>query len=824
MDLAGDVDAEQLRRMLDARHPGTGRKVGRGFGDKSARGFDATFSAPKSVSVLWALSPDPWVRAEVLAAHDAAVTAALGWLEQHGAVTRRGKDGVDQVDTRGLVVALFRQHTSRSVDPQLHTHALIWSKVQDPSGRWLALDARWLKYQQRSIGWVYDAALRAELAARLGVGWDPVVEGHADLLRVPSPVREVFSQRSAEVEARLGEYLRRWTDEHDGDEPDRRTVARLQRLAVLDSRPPKLPGRDASSMCAEWNERAAAVGFDPRALSATKLRQASGPVRWDREVVIQEAISCVTADSATWLRADLGREIATLVPADATDTAGDLVSLVDDLTDDAASRCIELHPGASPGVGRRRDGRPVTEHVVDRRLTTVPVLDQEHALLTWARSATDATASTPTLVGASSLDHGQADAARRVAGTARLVLVVGPAGTGKTTALASAVETLRTHGRPVLGLAPSGKAADVLARETGCPAITLAKLLHGGLGPHDVPPRGTTVILDEAGMASTADLDRLVALADRHEWRLACVGDPHQLPAVGRGGIFADWCNALPTSRLEEVRRFAEPWEADASLGLRAGEPDAVEAYAAHRRLDSTHPALVADRVARQHARLSTVPPWPSPSPAPRRRARSTRQSSTATATGSTARPSASTMEPRYGSATALRRAATTGSSSPHRAPRCGTAKHGRSPPSRPTAGLSFTILTTAPSHSRRATWLATSNWAGPSPGTANQGITVDHGICVVEATSSRAGFYVGMTRGRVSNVAWVVDATGTADPVDTLTALIRRPERGITAHAMRDQLHGHPRSSVDDDSLRMRAQLDRIARRSVAARKPPRL
>src|SRR5207249_2310496 len=58
--------------------------------------------------------------------------------------------------------------------------------------------------------------------------------------------------------------------------------------------------------------------------------------------------------------------------------------------------------------------------------------------------------------------------------------------------------------------------------------------------------------------------------------------------------------------------------------------------------------------------------------------------------------------------------------------------------------------------------------------GYGNQGITVDHGICVVEPTSSRAGFYVGMTRGRASNVAWVVDATGTADPVDTLSAIIR--------------------------------------------------
>ena len=148
----GEVTGEDLRALLDGRHPITGRPLGRRFGDTSARGFDATFSAPKSVSALWALSPDRFVRAEVLAAHDTAVTAALGWFEAHGAVTRRGRDGVDQVDTRGVTAAVFRQHTSRTVDPQLHTHTVIAAKVQDPTGKWLSLDARFLKGQQPLAG------------------------------------------------------------------------------------------------------------------------------------------------------------------------------------------------------------------------------------------------------------------------------------------------------------------------------------------------------------------------------------------------------------------------------------------------------------------------------------------------------------------------------------------------------------------------------------------------------------------------------------------------------------------------------------------------
>lgn len=98
--LAGEVAGKDLRSLLEGRHPRDRRLLGRRFGESSARGFDATFSAPKSVSALWALSPDAFVRAEVLAAHDTAVEAALGWFEAHGAVTRRGRDGVDQAALR----------------------------------------------------------------------------------------------------------------------------------------------------------------------------------------------------------------------------------------------------------------------------------------------------------------------------------------------------------------------------------------------------------------------------------------------------------------------------------------------------------------------------------------------------------------------------------------------------------------------------------------------------------------------------------------------------------------------------------------------------
>lgn len=95
--------------------------------------------------------------------------------------------------------------------------------------------------QQRSIGWIYAAALRAELTARLGVTWGPLDQGHADIAGIPARLLGEFSKRCEQVEARLGQLVADWAEAHDGAEPDARTLAHLQRTAVLDSRPPKSP-------------------------------------------------------------------------------------------------------------------------------------------------------------------------------------------------------------------------------------------------------------------------------------------------------------------------------------------------------------------------------------------------------------------------------------------------------------------------------------------------------------------------------------------------------------------------------------------------------
>ncbi len=204
LGLAGEVTTEDLEALLSGYDPHTGELLGSRFVDRVTKhgklihavaGFDGTFSAPKSVSVLWALTGDGGWRE----AHDLAVQAVVDHVERYGATTRvRVKGPRSYPDAIGLTMAVLPQSTSREDDPQLHTHWITSSKVQLPDGRWYALDASYLKDNQRALGGLYQSVLRAELTARYGVAWEPIVKGQAEIAGIPDevPPRPAPSRRT----------------------------------------------------------------------------------------------------------------------------------------------------------------------------------------------------------------------------------------------------------------------------------------------------------------------------------------------------------------------------------------------------------------------------------------------------------------------------------------------------------------------------------------------------------------------------------------------------------------------------------------------------
>ena len=619
LGLAGEVSTDALELLLSGCDPLTGTTLGYPLRDRTrangtviraVSGFDATLSAPKSLSVWWALNGD-----EGLAeCHDVAVGAVVDFLERFGSTTRiRSNGGRLHPDSQGLTVAAFRQTTSRLDDPQLHTHLVISAKVQTDDGRWLALDARVLKHHQRALGGLYQSVLRAELTDRYGVGFGEIVKGQAEIAGVPVELLQQFSKRSAQVSAALNDKVAEFR-QREGRHPSRFEHAALEREAAADTRHRKT-GHGVPDLALRWRTEAAAIGVTADTLTeliADAARVTVPPVH----VTVAEVIEDLSEKRSAWHRMDVLEAATDRLRAQPGISGERWAQLVDRAVERVLDECVDLDPEHGDTRQRASDGRSLWIEPVAAHVTSRQVLAQEEQILAWALDAQlDEPHPSPT-VKRDRLDVLQADAAAAVAGHDRLVVIVGPAGTGKTTMLRAAATDLDRHGRTVFGVAPTAKAARVLERETGMPADTVAKLLYEWARPDGPQPewrlaRGTTLVVDEAGMLSTGDVHRLTELATNQQWRLALVGDHRQLQAVGRGGMFAELCTTSRTIELERMHRFTNTWESAASLKLRHGDLRALDAYEAHQRIIpgtiDEHLDAIADHWLQRHDAGKTV-------------------------------------------------------------------------------------------------------------------------------------------------------------------------------------------------------------------------
>src|SRR5664279_3597455 len=206
LGLEGKVEADQLVAMLTGRNPLDGELLGlkAAPGREPVSGFDLTFSAPKSVSLTWALGGHP-VAGQVREAHAGAVAEALGYLERAACWTRRGKGGHEFVPGNGFLAAAYLHRSSRAGDPQLHTHVLIANATKGPDGRWSRLYHPAIYEHAKTASYIYEAHLRYELTRRLGVKWEPVVRGIADIKGFGKEELRCFSTRRAEILEAAGE-------------------------------------------------------------------------------------------------------------------------------------------------------------------------------------------------------------------------------------------------------------------------------------------------------------------------------------------------------------------------------------------------------------------------------------------------------------------------------------------------------------------------------------------------------------------------------------------------------------------------------------------
>ena len=584
LGLWGEVDTDALRLVLESRDPKTGERLTRAQGAPKIPGFDATFCAPKSVSLLFTLG-EAEASNEVRNAHDAAVSAALHVFEAEAALARRRRGGMERHVGEGFVSAGFRHRSSRAGDPHLHTHVLVANLVWcHDDERWSALDARSLYGWAKTVGYLYEAQLRAELTRRLAVGWTPARNGIAELEGFSGTVLRAFSRRRREIEMHM---------EERGE-----TGARAAQRAAYATRKPKTD-TPAEGLLPEWRARSAALGLADDGLAAVLFRAEAGVVPQpgtlgtERLFALLASPRGLTARSASFGRREVLQAIAAALPT------GGTVEQVLELADAFVASDHVVLIGTPAGlrasdVIRRGDGRIVAAHVDEQRWTTPEMLATERAVIETAIGRQHAGAGIArredvraAIDGRSSLSGEQVRMVEQLTSSgAGVDAVEGVAGSGKTYALAAARDAWHASGYRVIGCALAARAAAQLEKDAAIVSMTLDRLFNTLDTARISTDHGTVIVVDEAAMVGTRKLARLLDHAEATNAKVVLIGDHHQLPEIDAGGAFAGIVKRLHGTRLVQNHRQLESWERHALAQLRDGDVDhAFAMYQAHGRV-----------------------------------------------------------------------------------------------------------------------------------------------------------------------------------------------------------------------------------------------
>ncbi|MFE5309538.1 MobF family relaxase [Isoptericola sp. NPDC056605] len=600
---AAEFDAEVARIQT--------QETARGSQTATA-GFDLTFSVPKSVSVLWGLA-DATTQDLIVAAHHDAVAQVLDLLEREVAATRTGHGGVAQVPVVGVAATAYDHWDSRANDPQLHTHLVVSNKVRAAhDGRWRTLDSRALHHAVVALSEHCNAVLADRLTNTFGVGWERRQRGpdrstQWEIAGVPDDLLAEFSSRSRDIDVATDRLIDQYEVAH-GRRPSPRAIVKLRARATLATRPEKTI-HSLADLTAGWRQRAERLTRrDPAAWARNLTTARTAPVlRADAlsmdvvDQVAAEVVAAVSEKRATWQYWNLWAEASRRTMGWRMATAEDREQVMALVVDAATRRSVQLTPGelaGSPAAMRRPDGTSTLRPQHSEKFTSHELLAREDRLL---RLADDAGGqAVERRIAARVVAGGTPDGVRLCAEQARAVarlltsgrrldVLVGPAGTGKTTAMcALAAGWIAAQGRgSVVGLAPSAAAAQVLGEDLGIRCDNTAKWIHDHRrGRADFAP-GQLVILDEATLASTRALDTIASRAAQVGAKVVLVGDPAQLQSVGAGGAFAMLVSAHgeDVPRLTEVHRFVHDWEKSASLRLRDGDPAVIDQYESHGRI-----------------------------------------------------------------------------------------------------------------------------------------------------------------------------------------------------------------------------------------------
>lgn len=574
-------------------------------------GFDLVFTPSKSVSIAWGLG-DKQLRKDIEAAHEHAIQDVVRHLESNVVMTRRGHNGIRQIDTKsGIIGTKFRHYDSRAGDPNLHDHVVIANRVEGADDKWSSIDGRVLYQYGVECSELYNSKVQEYVTQLTGLQFEPRMQNGKpihEIVGISDETIRAFSSRRGDISAELDKVKEKFVADN-GYEPSEKQLIKLAQQATLATRPAKSEARSLEDLHTEWVAAAhalsehgvhvpvdhqlaeslknASLNYEQNVLQAARQEAYSTPLEGHTDAVL----SRLEEARSTWRRTHINAEVSRYVRELGLNETQDK-GLISSIRQSVIEDSLPLHikdTRLTPREYLRKDGTSQYQRIDAELFTSERVLAAENKILDAASRAVIPASTVDVFELAAqkrraelaaqgyTLPAGQEAMARAFATSDKLLVVgIGAAGAGKTSSTRLAVDAIEASGNRVIGMAPTAAAAAVMRSEMRINADTVDKILtdwQSGKASVDVRP-GDVLLVDEAGMIATPKMEKILTLAQERGALVRALGDYRQLSAVGSGGALRLVDREIGAVHLDELFRFKNPEEAAATLSLR--EPPLV--------------------------------------------------------------------------------------------------------------------------------------------------------------------------------------------------------------------------------------------------------
>ena len=560
------VDAATFTRLFSGLGADGQPLVAKAARNDRVPAFDVTLSAPRSVSVVWALAA-PDLKAQIEEAQHRAAVATLAMLDKEAAFARRGKGGkaLEQVS---LTAAMIRHGDSRPArhedgrvfaDPNLHTHNVILNLARRVDGTAGAIHSSLVRDYKMAAGATYHVALACELQA-LGFSLDRLGKnGVFEIAGVTDPIIKYFSARRNEIRDKLAAS----GTTSAADPAQASSIAKISRRAKA-----PLQQGDCESV---W--RSAAEQLQIRtdvfseSLRGSSVEQQETKSESAIATRLAEAVKQLTETKSVVRRQDVIRCVASALVGtrcSAERIAGDVARLI------AEGRVVQV--GHDP-IGLPLYSTPDLIAVERSVVEAASRLAKNRAFGLDARAVKKR-------CGRDRLSGEQADAVLSMTSGGGIAVVEGSAGAGKTTLLKTVVNSYTQEGYRVIGAAMAWQAANMLKQGLGIDARSTASLLARiGTGNLSLNER-TVLVIDEAGLIGSRDMAALLETVEHADAKIILVGDRRQLQPVGAGPALGIVAGVVEARRVDAIVRQHERWARSAVADLRDGRAmEALDAF-----------------------------------------------------------------------------------------------------------------------------------------------------------------------------------------------------------------------------------------------------